>query len=235
MHYAHTAIYGPSGHGKSTSIRHLDPSEVVIVNTECKQLPFPTAQEYEQIWVQGYQSDKDHADPKLNFNAAMRAATEMKRKVIVIDSFLSFSEILEDWCRRRYEHDRNKFKSYDEYNRILWSTLRAARKIEDTVIVWLGIDELDESEGMSKIKLAGKKMRGAIEKEFLSVFYCHIRKTDEGKQYGFWTQGTEGFVAKTPDGMFDEEYIPNDLKFVIDRTIAYHERCSATTASPKDA
>jgi adenylate kinase family enzyme len=41
-----TLVIGPSGHGKSTSARNLDPSETVIISVTGKPLPFPKAREY---------------------------------------------------------------------------------------------------------------------------------------------------------------------------------------------
>lgn len=37
------------------------------------------------------------------------------------------------------------------------------------------------------------------------------------KNYYFFTQSTDGDVAKSPIGMFDELYIDNDLKVVDDK------------------
>lgn len=53
-------------------------------------------------------------------------------------------------------------------------------------------------------------------------------KYDENKNpvYGFYTkrslEGTIEIPAKTPDGMFDSEFIPNDLQYVVDRMNEYY-------------
>lgn len=53
-------------------------------------------------------------------------------------------------------------------------------------------------------------------------------KYDENKNpiYGFYTkrslEGTVEIPAKTPDGMFDKEFIPNDLQYVVDQMNEYY-------------
>lgn len=49
------------------------------------------------------------------------------------------------------------------------------------------------------------------------LFSIVLRAKKVDKNYYFFTQATDGDVAKSPIGMFDELYIENDLKVVDDK------------------
>ena len=60
------------------------------------------------------------------------------------------------------------------------------------------------------------------------VLYSSVKYDDKGNAtYGFYTHRTkEGSVeipAKTPDGMFEEDFIPNDLGVVVKAMNSYYE------------
>lgn len=63
------------------------------------------------------------------------------------------------------------------------------------------------------------KMYNPLENVSITL-YCEPRFDENGKpEYGFYTHklrvdGIE-IPAKTPDGMFEEDFIPNDLGFVV--------------------
>lgn len=59
------------------------------------------------------------------------------------------------------------------------------------------------------------------------VLYSSIKYDEKGKpQYGFYThacvQGTIEIPAKSPADMFEEDYIPNDLGYVVKKMNEYY-------------
>ena len=59
------------------------------------------------------------------------------------------------------------------------------------------------------------------------VLYASIKYDDKGNaSYGFYTHrcmdGTVEIPAKSPDGMFEEDFIPNDLAVVIKAMQEYY-------------
>ena len=59
------------------------------------------------------------------------------------------------------------------------------------------------------------------------VLYAAIKYDDKGQaSYGFYThackEGTVEIPAKSPDGMFTEDFIPNDLQFVVTKMNEYY-------------
>ena len=61
-------------------------------------------------------------------------------------------------------------------------------------------------------KTIGKLLNDKVNIEGLFSIVLRAKKVD--KNYYFFTQATDGDVAKSPIGMFDELYIENDLKEV---------------------
>ena len=59
------------------------------------------------------------------------------------------------------------------------------------------------------------------------VLYSTVKFTDKGEaEYGFYThrsmQGTVEIPAKSPEGMFEEDFIPNDLGLVVRKINEYY-------------
>ena len=72
----------------------------------------------------------------------------------------------------------------------------------------LAHSDVDPS-GRSKLKTIGKMLDEKITLEGLFTTVLHSRIVDG--QYVFQTQDDGDFLAKSPMGMFDEAFIPNDL------------------------
>lgn len=63
-----------------------------------------------------------------------------------------------------------------------------------------------------------------LEGLFTYVLFTQIIKDPEGKiEHKFVTQSDGNTTAKTPMGCFEDFYIDNDLKFVIDKIDLYNE------------
>ena len=59
------------------------------------------------------------------------------------------------------------------------------------------------------------------------VLYSSVRYDDKGNaSYGFYThrckEGTVEIPAKTPDEMFEEDFIPNDLGYIVNKMNEYY-------------
>lgn len=63
-------------------------------------------------------------------------------------------------------------------------------------------------------KTIGKLLNDKVNIEGLFSIVLRAKKVD--KNYYFFTQATDGDVAKSPIGMFNDLYIDNDLKLVDD-------------------
>lgn len=61
-----------------------------------------------------------------------------------------------------------------------------------------------------------------VEGLFTYVFFTSIQRSDDDTpKYLFQTHSDGTTTAKSPMGCFEEDYIPNDLQFVIDKIAEY--------------
>lgn len=214
-------ILGNTGSGKSSSIRNLDPKETIIISVVNKVLPFKGSNKI--------------------YNAENKNRTNIQNSQEIVD-FLDginknlphIKNVIIDDCSyiMRYEFfDRIKDKGYEKYNEIGNNFRRVIQKctnLRDDINVFMMMHcEPKESEG-SIVGYKPSTIGKLIDEKFnplelvSTVLYCCPRYKDNGTpEFGFYTKrmkldGIE-IPAKSPDGMFDEEFIPNDLNIVINK------------------
>jgi hypothetical protein len=77
---------------------------------------------------------------------------------------------------------------------------------------------IDIGDGVQKAyaKTKGKEFKASIEKEFAIVLHTNLTDDEEGNitEYQFDTKPSKYTSAKTPDGMVETRYMPNDLALV---------------------
>jgi hypothetical protein len=134
--------------------------------------------------------------------------------------------------------DRSGERGYDKYNELADHFRKIISKCnslrEDiTVFLMLHTEAIETSGDIKTYKAStvGKlldKMYDPLENTTITLF-CQPQFDDAtGKPtYGFYTHkirvdGIE-IPAKTPDGMFEEDFIPNDLQIVLDNIKTYYE------------
>lgn len=106
---------------------------------------------------------------------------------------------------------------------------REARKLRDDIKVFYfthpeAIEDGGDIVGY-KIKTAGKLIDNQVLLEGLLTvcLYTHIEENKDGNiSYHFVTNRFKKLPAKSPDGMFDEIKIPNDLSYVCKKLDEYY-------------
>ena len=209
---------GESGSGKSTSIKSLDPKETVIFNILGKRLPFKgSAIAYNEtnknlFKVDNWQTIVDY------LHSIDASAPHIKN--IVIDDAI--------YIMRTEFFNRSKERGFDKYNELadhfrrIIATCGSLR--DDLNIFMLLHTESIEADGSIigyKSSSVGKlldKMYRPEENTAITLF-AQPKFDEKGKaSYGFYTHkmrvnGIE-LPSKTPEGMFEEDWIPNDLGLV---------------------
>ena len=215
------AIVGASGSGKSTSLRTLNPKETFIVNVASKPLPFRGWRTQYGLW------NKDN--PNGNFVNTSDVVTiakilayidskrpEIKNVIIEDGQYLMGFEAM----------DRAKEKGFDKFTDIaqkFYSILKASINMRDdlNVIVTCHSENIGTADDpMYKIKTLGKMIDNTITVEglFTYVLFTDVsRDADNKTTYSFITHSDGSNTAKTPLGCFEEDKVPNDLQFVIDK------------------
>lgn len=225
------AIVGNSGTGKSTSLRNLNPEETFIISTTGKPLPFkgfkskyttlkqdPNTKEWSGNYYVTSNVDKIGTVLKLINNKL----TNIKTVVLDDMQYLMSFEAM----------DRAKEKSYDKFVEIaqhMYSVFKEAMNMRSDLIFVVCTHSENAGDEMNpklKMKTVGKMLDNVIVLEglFTYVLYTTLSKNEDGVlQYQFMTNTDGTNTAKSPFGCFEDLYIDNDLKYVIEKIREYNE------------
>lgn len=193
-------LYGKSGSGKSRSLKFFGEDEILLVNIEGKALPFKNTFKYI------CRSDKlDTIIPQIQ---------KMPCKTAVIDDagYLMTHHFMNN---HRNKKGNASFDMYDDIADTMYFLVQRIKKeLPDDVIVYIILHEDTNDMGETKLRTIGKLIDNKVCLEGM-VTICLRCMSDEGKHF-IRTQ-TDGFdITKTPEDMFDEVEIDNNLKLVDD-------------------
>lgn len=189
-------IMGRSGTGKSTSMRNFKAGEIGLINVIGKPLPFRG--NIKSIVTTDYQM----------VLGAIKSATA---KSIVIDDA---GYLITDMFMTKHASagkGNGVFSLYNEIGDSFYNLIKSIAHMPDPdKIVYLMLHEDADDMGNSKIKTIGRLLDEKVTIEgMVSIL---LRSTNQDGEYVFQTNGNG--IVKSPDGMFESEFIPNDLKAV---------------------
>lgn len=210
-------VMGDSGSGKSTSTRNLDPSTTFYLNLIDKPLPF-------RGWKSKYQfATKENPNGNMyrghEWENIIRVLNRIdvarpEIKTIIIDDFqyvMSF-----EYLERAKEVGFNKFT---EIGLHAFSVIRACAALRsDVTVVFLTHTETDDH-GKIKIKTIGNMLDRAI--DLAGLFTYVFQSVCINSNYVFLTQYDGQSIAKTPMGVFEDKYIPNDLAPILQAIVDF--------------
>lgn len=197
-----TLILGESGTGKTTSLRNLNPAEVLLIQSVKKPLPFKM--DGWKYW------DKDSGGSIFVTDQSsdiIKAMDRTKKKIIVLDDFQYI--LANEYMRRSSE---TGFAKFTEIGKHAWDILDAAIKLPDDVRVYILSHTQTSDQGKTSIKTIGKLLDEKITIE--GMFTCVLRTQVSNGNYLFATQNNGQDTTKSPMGMFASEHIENDLEAV---------------------
>jgi len=201
-------ILGQSGTGKTTSLRNLNPADVLLIQAVKKPLPFRNAN-----WV-----PCTKANPKGSIlvtdcaQTIVGALQRTAKPIIVIDDFQYI--LANEFMRRVLDNETGNaaFAKYNEIARNAWDILMTAGKLADSTRVYILAHTQEDESGRIKAKTIGKLLDEKITIEGLLTIV--MRTLVINGQYLFSTQNSGSDTVKTPMKMFADEHIPNDLAAV---------------------
>ena len=198
-------IIGKSGSGKSTSLRNFKKGEVGIVNVISK--PIPIKNDLPTVDTDSY------ADIEKVFEKS-------KANSIVIDDA---GYLITNNFMKQHSNVGGGNAVYNFYNDMadkFWRLIESIKELPKDKIVYIIMHEDKNDFGDIKPKTIGKILDDKVCIEGMFSIVLRSKKVD--KSYYFFTQATDGDVAKTPMGMFNDLYIDNDLKLVDDTIREYY-------------
>lgn len=201
-------ITGDSGTGKSSSMRSFRGDEASCFGVARKPLPFKNENKIPFIVISSYEDLK----------AKLKIA---KNKSLIIDdaqylmAFEFFGSIEE--------------KGYEKFTRMgknFYSLIKLAGNLADDKIVYFIMHTEHTVDGYEKAKTLGHLLDEKLTLEGLfTISLKTVLQNETGGEnvYLFSTQNSGFDRVKTPIGMFESRYIPNDLKLVDSKIREYYQ------------
>lgn len=215
-------IVGPTGSGKSTSIKHLDPKETYIINVAKKELPFKGADKLYNAENKNYKEVDDAVEITRLLHVISEKAPHIKNIIIEDSNYIMGFAMVE-------KATEVGFTKFSIMARDMVELFKEARKLRDDLKVFYfthpeTIEDAGEVVGY-KIKTAGKLIDNQIVLEGLLTvcLYTFVEENKDGScTYNFLTNRFRKYPAKSPDGMFDSVKIPNNLQLVSETIDNYY-------------
>lgn len=221
-------VVGRSGTGKSTSLENLPPEETFIIACTDKNLPFRGARnKYTTFSKENLSGNHLVSDKSGIILKTLQYINENRKdiKYVILDDFIYMMNY--EFFRRGRE------KSYDKYNDMAVDAgmvlmfITNSMRDDINVAILTHEEEYQDAAGIrqQKVKTLGRALDNNlnIEGMFETVLYTDVSKDIKGNlQYRFTTQNTGNNTGKSPRGMFDDEKIPNDLKYVFEMMDKYY-------------
>ena len=215
-------IVGSTGTGKSTSIKHLNPEETYIINVAKKELPFKGSETLYNAEKKNYREVDDAVEITRLLQNISQKAPHIKNIIIEDSNYIMGFAIVSKATEVGYT-------KFSIMARDIVELFREARKLRDDLKVFYfthpeTIEDGGEIIGY-KIKTAGKLIDNQIVLEglFTVCLYTNVEDNKDGSvTYSLLTNRYRKYPAKSPDGMFADTKIPNNLQTVVDTIDEYY-------------
>lgn len=194
-------IYGKSGSGKSRSLKNFAEDEIYLVNVLGKMMPFKGTFKYITV------SD--------NPQTIMAGLAKMPCKVAVIDDF---GYIMTDMYMRG-NSTGNQFDLFKNIGNTVFELVDFvihSDALKKDQIVYITLHEEIDEYGNSKLRTIGKLLEQKVCLEGMVTVTLHA--AIKNKRHVFITNSDGTDIAKSPEGMFTENEVENDL-FAVDAAI----------------
>lgn len=216
---------GPSGTGKSTSIKALDNKTTIVFNTLKKRLPFKGSSALYNAEMKNLYELNDYKDVIKYLINISEKGTHIKN-VIIDDSVYIMRK---EYFDRAKENGFGKFLDLAMHFQNIIETCENLRPDLNVFFILHSEPVINENAIVGyKVATVGKlldQQYNPIEVVPM-VLFSSVQYKDGKPQYGFYTHTTmeKGAIipAKSPDGMFEEDFIPNDLAFVVKAMEEYY-------------
>ena len=218
-------ICGKTGTGKTSSIRTLDPKETVILRVINRTLPFKYAGKYGKEQKNLYLTP-GYEDVLKGLEWANKQPN-VKNVVITDGTYIIRQEYFKTANQKNYE-------KYTAFAMHMQQILKAIQNLRDDMKVFMEyhVESTVTDAGATEYKpsTVGKLLDNQynILENIDIVLFSSLTYEDKDVKYGFYTNRTLDRVgaeipAKSPMGMFDDLFIPNDLAYVAQKIDEYYD------------
>lgn len=200
-------VIGKSGSGKSASMKHCVGKDFNLVRVLNKPLPFKGK-------IQGWITD--------DYATVMKALRSAPAKSVIVDDagYLITNYFMKNHSTKGKGND--VFGLYNTLADNFWGMIQyIVNQMPGDKIVYVMMHEEVNDFGDVKPKTIGKLLDEKICLE--GLFTIVLRCVNNMTEHKFITQSDGGAVSKSPEEMFDDVEIPNDLLYVDNKIREYYE------------
>lgn len=216
------AVVGDTGNGKSHSLQFLDPKETYIINVAGKELPFRGSAKLYNTENKNYKEVQDANEINRLLHTISDKASHIKNIIIEDGNYIMGFNLIEKALE-------TGFSKFSIMAKDMVSLIKNAKTLrEDLTIVYLShLEEVNDSDEIVtyKMKTAGKAIDTQIKMEglFTVVLYAVPETKGDKTDYFFITNRYKKYPAKSPQGMFSELKIENNMQIVVDTVNEYYK------------
>ncbi len=199
-------IIGKSGSGKSASMKRCVGKDFNLVRVLNKPLPFRGE-------INGWITD--------DYQIVYKALKSAPAKSVIIDDagYLITNYFMKNHSTKGKGND--VFGLYNTLGDNFWGLIQyIINEMPADKIVYVIMHEDTDDYGNVKAKTIGKLLDEKICLE--GMFTIVLRSVNNLTEHKFITQSDGGAISKSPEGMFEDLEIPNDLLYVDNRIREYY-------------
>lgn len=195
-------VYGASGSGKTTSLRNFKQGEISCINVSRKPFPFKCA--FGSLATDDYKLITETLPKAQSKSICIDDAT-----YLIVDEFM------------RTAKAAGGFQKFTDMALNFWNLIRFCndRLPPNKIVYFMGHVDKD-GDGTEKFKTVGRLLDEKVTLE--GLFTIVLKTVVQDGRYFFATQTNGADTVKSPMGMFDNRYIPNDLKYVDESIRAFY-------------
>lgn len=200
-------IIGKSGSGKSASMKHCVGKDFNLIRVLNKPLPFKGK-------INGWTTD--------DYPTVHKALKAAQAKSIIVDDagYLITNYFMKNHSTKGKGND--VFGLYNTLGDNFWNMIQLiVNDLPQDKIVYVIMHEDTDDYGNVRAKTIGKLLDDKICLE--GMFTIVLRSVNNLTEHKFITQSDGGAISKSPEGMFEDLEIPNDLLYVDDKIREYYE------------
>lgn len=219
-------IMGKSGSGKSTSIKTLNPKETIIFNVLKKKLPFKGSNKLYNVENKNLFNLDDYSQIVSYLQSIDKGATYVKNIVIDDSTYIMRKE----YFKTAKQTGFNKFVDMAAHFQSIISTAENMREDINLFLIMHCEEVVSDNTIVGyKPSTVGKLIDSSYNPiEVVPILlFSSVKYDDKGNaSYGFYThrcmEGNIEIPAKSPDELFEEDFIPNDLGMVVKAMEEYY-------------
>lgn len=220
-------ILGKSGTGKSTAIKTLNPKETVVINVLKKRLPFKGSGSLYNKENKNLFNVDDYASINSFIESINKNAGYVKN--VVVDDLTYVMR--KEYFKSAKVTGFTKFVDMGSHFQSIIQTAENTREDLNVFLVMHCEEVISDNVIVGyKPSTIGKMIDSTYNPiEVVPMVLFSSVKYDENKKpmYGFYThrcmEGSTEIPAKSPDEMFEEDFIPNDLGLVVKTMNEYYQ------------